>query len=483
MELTTLGALEVSRRIISGEMSCEEYVSQLLEKTRALNPRLNAFISIRSEESVLADAKGVDRKVRLGDKKKLGRLAGLGIAIKDNICTRGLRTTCASRMLENFVPPYDATVIERIRAEGGIIIGKTNMDEFAMGNTTANSAFGAVVNPLREGHTPGGSSGGSAAAVASGMSTLALGSDTGGSIRCPASFCSIVGLKPSYGLVSRYGLIEYANSLEQIGPMAKDVEGTALLLGVISGHDPRDSTSDRSRGSADYLSGLQKSKERPRLAIARESLGEGTDSAVASVIEKAVGKLKEMGAIVEEVSIQSLRFALAAYYITAMAEASSNLARYDGVRYGSSSPKGGADWNEAYSRTRSEYFGTEVKRRILLGTFTLSAGYFDAYYLRAQKVRSLLAAEVATIFKRYDMLVGPTMPVLPPRYGDAMSAIEEYAIDVTTVPANLIGIPAISLPCGNVDGLPVGLQLTAPHWGEEILLRTARSFERGGNTP
>ncbi len=477
MDLTRLAALEISRRITSGEMNCEEYISQLLDKTDRLNPKLNAYISVRSK-GALADAREIDKKVARGE--KLGRLAGIGIAVKDNICTMGVRTTCASRILERFVPPYDATAVERIRAEDGIIIGKANMDEFAMGSTTANSAFGAVVNPLRDGYVPGGSSGGSAAAVAAQMATLALGSDTGGSIRCPASFCSIVGLKPTYGLVSRHGLIAYANSLEQIGPLAKDVAGAALLLSAIAGHDPKDSTSAR-KTATDHLLDLEQKRTRPRLAIARESIGEGTQSAVERTFRNGVARLEGFGAVVEEVSISSLEFALAAYYITATAEASSNLARYDGVRYGSTSDKGGGDWNEAYSRTRSEYFGPEVKRRILLGTFALSAGYFEAYYVKAQKVRSMLAAELASIFKKYDMIIGPTMPVLPPRLGEKMSAIEEYAIDVNTVPANLVGLPAISIPCGDVGGLPVGMQLMAPHFREDLLLQAAHSFEEMGN--
>lgn len=462
-------AKEVASRIAAGEVSCEEHVASRLERVPRMDRDIHAFLFLAKEEAI-EKAREIDRRATRGE--KLGRLAGIGLAIKDNICVKGMPATCASKILEGFVPPYDATVIERIKREDGIIFGKANMDEFAMGNTTQSSAFGPTRNPWDLERVPGGSSGGSAAAVAGGMTSMSLGSDTGGSVRCPASFCSVLGLKPTYGMVSRYGVIPYANSLEQVGPIARTVEDLELLFDVISGYDERDGTSVHPTGGKKVAGtkGL-------RVGLIKEFFGEGIQDAVRERVLDASAKLEELGAVTEETSIGSLNFALAAYYIVAMAEASSNLSRYDGVRYGASREKGSADWNAAFAKTRTECFGAEVKRRILLGTFVLSAGYYDAYYLKAQKARSLLRREFARAFKRYDVLLGPTMPVIPPKLGEKVTPLEDYLIDVNTVPANLVGVPSISVPAGFSAGLPVGLQLIAPPFGEETLFKVAGAYE------
>jgi len=461
---------EVVRRISAEEISCEERIASRLERLPRLDRDIHAFLSTAKEEAI-DKAREIDARARRGE--RIGRLAGITIAVKDNICVAGMPATCGSRILEGFRPPYDATVIERIRAQDGIIIGKTNMDEFAMGNTTQSGAFGPTKNPWNLERVPGGSSGGSAASVAGSMATLALGSDTGGSVRCPASFCSILGLKPTYGAVSRYGLIPYANSLEQVGPMARRVEDLSLLFGVISGHDPRDSTTSRRGphgGAATAVKGL-------RIGLVKDFFGEGTQEDVSRLVLDASGELEGLGAVVGEVRVENLGYALAAYYIVAMAEASSNLSRYDGVRYGASVESGSADWNEAFAKTRTECFGAEVKRRILLGTFVLSAGYYEAYYLKAEKARSLIGREFERAFKKYDVLLGPTMPVLPPKIGEKVTPLEDYMIDVNTVPANLAGLPALSVPVGFAQGLPVGMQLMAPHFQEERLFAVAAAYE------
>jgi aspartyl-tRNA(Asn)/glutamyl-tRNA(Gln) amidotransferase subunit A len=464
-------AAEVARRIADQEISCEDRVASRLDRIPRMDKDVHAFLSVAKDEA-LEKAREIDKRVRRGE--KVGRLAGITIAVKDNICVRGMPATCGSKILEGFRPPYDATVIERIKAQDGIIVGKTNMDEFAMGNTTQSGAYGPTRNPWNLERVPGGSSGGSAAAVAGGMVTLALGSDTGGSVRCPASFCSILGLKPTYGAVSRYGLIPYANSLEQVGPMARRVEDLSLLYEIISGHDPKDSTT--SRRTAPHgrrpagVKGL-------RIGVVKELFGEGTQKDVSRLVLDATGELEALGAVVGDARVGNLGYALAAYYIVAMAEASSNLSRYDGVRYGASVEKGNADWNEAFAATRTECFGAEVKRRIILGTFVLSAGYYEAYYLQAEKARDLIRREFERAFKKFDVLLGPTMPVLPPKIGEKVTPLEDYMIDVNTVPANLAGFPALSLPVGFAEGLPVGMQLMAPHFEEERLFTVAASYE------
>ncbi|HDN63027.1 MAG TPA: Asp-tRNA(Asn)/Glu-tRNA(Gln) amidotransferase subunit GatA, partial [Candidatus Bathyarchaeota archaeon] len=392
---------------------------------------------------------------------------------------KGVRTTCSSRILANFKPVYNATVIERLEREGAVIIGKTNMDEFAMGVSTETSYFGPTRNPWDLTRVPGGSSGGSAAAVAAGEATVALGSDTGGSIRCPASFCSIVGLKPTYGSVSRYGLIAYANSLEQIGPMARDVYDCALLFSVIAGHDPKDSTSVNLKPK-DYTVFLREEVKGVKIGVPKEFFGEGTQKVVEETVWKAVHKLEDLGAEYDTCSLPSLEYALAAYYIIAMSEASSNLARYDGLRYGYSEEFTDTDWFTYIAKVRRNGFGPEVRRRIILGTFTLSSGYYNRYYLKALKVRTLIRMDFEKAFKRFDVLAAPTMPTPPFKLGEKIeNPLELYMCDIDTVPANLAGLPSISIPCGfTTSGLPVGLQLIAPPFREDLLFRVAYAFEK-----
>ncbi len=439
--------------------------------------KIHAFVTLLREQSI-EKAKKVDKLVKKPE--RLGLLSGVPIAIKDVICTNGVRTTCSSRMLKDYVPPYDATVVKKLNSEGAIIVGKTNMDEFAMGSTTETSFFGPTRNPWDLNKVPGGSSGGSAAAVISEDAPLALGSDTGGSIRCPASYCSIVGLKPTYGLVSRYGLISYANSLEQIGPFARTVEDCALLLSIISGHDDKDSTS-ANFSSKDYVSLLKKENEVKglKVGVPHEFFGEGVDNDVKDTVWEAILKLESLGCTYNEVSISSVSYALAAYYIIAMSEASSNLARYDGLRYGFRQEKDEGDWATVYAKNRKEGFGAEVRRRIILGTYALSAGYYDQYYLKALKVRTILRRDFERAFKEFDVLVGPTMPLLPFDIGEKIDdPLTLYMCDVLTVPANLTGYPAMSIPCGFQDNLPVGMQIIGKPFNEETILRVARLFEQ-----
>jgi len=459
----------VPSRVGRGEMSAEEYIWSIFDRIERLDSKIHAYLQL-DREGALAKAKELDRRAKKGE--RLGRLAGLGVAVKDNICVRSLQATCGSKILEGFHPPYSATVIRRIELEDGIILGKANMDEFAMGNTTQSSAYGPTLNPWDHARVPGGSSGGSAAAVAAGMASVALGSDTGGSVRCPASFCSVVGLKPTYGRVSRYGLIPYANSLEQIGPIGRDAESVSLLFNAIAGHDPEDATSAREPVKSASVGDIRGMK----VGMVKEFFGEGIHPKVKSKVMDGCSQLEALGAHIGETSVDSLPSSLAVYYIIAMAEASSNLSRYDGVRYGRPPATGAADWNAAFAKTRSEGFGEEVKRRILMGTFVLSAGYYEAYYVRAQKVRALLTHEFARAFKKFDVLLGPTMPVLPPRLGEKVTPLEDYLIDINTVAANLTGFPAISIPCGLVERLPVGMQLIGARFREDLLLRVASIF-------
>ncbi|WP_394357001.1 Asp-tRNA(Asn)/Glu-tRNA(Gln) amidotransferase subunit GatA [Candidatus Methanocrinis natronophilus] len=452
--------------------SAEEMINSLFEKIR--RSRLNAYNHI-AEDQALERAREFDRSPWEGS------LAGVPIAIKDSISTRGIETNCSSRILSGYVPPYDAHVIERLKEEGAIIIGKTNMDEFAMGTSTETSYFGPTKNPWDLDRVPGGSSGGSAAAVAAGEAPAALGSDTGGSIRGPASFCGIVGIKPTYGLVSRYGLVSYANSLEQIGPLAMDVEDAALVMEAISGHDPRDSTSVKSEGG--YLSGLNGGVEGLTFGVPKEYFGEGVGEGVDPEVERsvwdAISKLEELGASWKMVSLPHTKYALAAYYIIAMSEASSNLARFDGLRYGL---RLGADqdWHSTFSEIRAAGFGPEVKRRILLGTYALSAGYYGRYYLKALKVRTLIKQDFERALSSggADLLVTPTMPFPAFKIGERIEdPLSLYMADVFTVPINLAGVPAISLPCGFADGLPIGLQIIGRHFDEVSLLRAAKAYE------
>ncbi|MBP7411307.1 MAG: Asp-tRNA(Asn)/Glu-tRNA(Gln) amidotransferase subunit GatA [Methanoculleus sp.] len=409
------------------------------------------------------------REARFSD----GALAGVAVAVKDNISTAGIRTTCASRILEGYVPPYDAHVIELLRKEGAAIVGKTNMDEFGMGSTTETSAFGPTRNPADPTRVPGGSSGGSAAALAAGLVPMALGTDTGGSIRCPAAFCGVVGLKPTYGRVSRYGLIAYANSLEQIGPMARTVEDVSKLMSVIAKYDPRDSTMlDRPydhRPSAD-IAGL-------RVGVPEEYFGEGVDPRVAETVRDAIGVLEELGASTVPVSIPGMRYALAAYYVICTGEASSNLARFDGVRYGPAVDIR-KSWHDAYQEIRQANFGAEVRRRVMLGTFALSAGYAGRYYAKALGARQKIRQDFERALRDADVIAGPTMPTVAFRLGEKTDPLSLYLADILTAPANLAGIPAISVPCGRVDGLPVGLQLMGRQFEDERVVDAAYAYEQ-----
>jgi len=454
-----------------------EYVERTYDVISSIEPKVRAFITLRPREEVIREAEAIIAKIK---SRTAGCLAGCLIAVKDNIVTKGMRTTCASRMLQDFVPPYNATVVERLREEDAIIIGKTNMDEFAMGSTTENSAFFSTRNPWDLTRVPGGSSGGSAAAVASLEVTASLGSDTGGSIRAPAAYTATVGLKPSYGLVSRFGLIAYANSLEQIGPICRSVSDVAVLLDVISGFDPRDSTSiKRGRQRGFYTACMERELESEiKVAIIREMVSDGIEAPVKTIFNSVLDKLESNGFHVEEVSVPELKYALPTYYIIATAEASSNLARYDGIRYGYHIVVEGRSWYDVYSDVRSTAFGDEVKRRILVGSFVLSAGYYDEYYLRASKVRRVIRDRLLKILSSFDVIASPTMPVLPPRFGERITdPLKLYAMDVNTVPANLSGLPAISLPAGFVGNLPVGFQLMSKMFSECELLTISKFIE------
>jgi aspartyl-tRNA(Asn)/glutamyl-tRNA(Gln) amidotransferase subunit A len=470
-----LSASDLAERIKTQELSAEEYVSECFARIKKVETKIHAFITL-TEKLALEKAHEVDTK--LGRNLEVGSLAGITVAIKDNICTNGIRTTCGSKMLENFTPPYDATVVEKLQSEDGVIIGKTNLDEFAMGSSTEHSHFGPTINPHDLRRVPGGSSGGSAASVAALEAAVSLGSDTGGSVRCPASFCGVVGLKPTYGLISRYGLIAYANSLEQISPIARNVSDLALLTDILAGHDNRDSTSV-AQGPTRLKTNLIEDVAGMRIGIPEELFGEGTNETVSKNVWKAVLKLEELGATYNEIKLETLDYALASYYVIAMSEASSNLARYDGTRYGLRLKDENYDWSVAYSRNRKGGFGPEVKRRILLGTFALSAGYYEQYYLKAQRVRTLIKQELSKAFKNVDLLAAPTMPILPFKLKEKLlDPLEMYMCDVDTVIANLAGIPAISMPCGSSQGLPIGLQLMAPAFREDLLIRAAYTMEQ-----
>ncbi len=465
---------EVVDSIAHEEVTAEEYTAATLERIKKVEPKVHSYIAVIEEPS-LTKAREIDKKIKRNE--NTGRLAGLPIAIKDNICVKDVKTTCASRTLENFVAPYNATVIERILSEDGLIIGKTNLDEFAMGTSTEYSYFGPTRNPWDTSRVPGGSSGGSAAAVAGFEASLALGSDTGGSVRSPASFCSVVGLKPTYGAVSRYGLVSFANSLEQIGSFARDVRSCALLMDCIDGYDARDSTSsDRVLGR--FNDCFDESTSGLRVGVPREFFEEGVQEAVLKTVWGVIHRLEELGLKYEETSLPMIKYALPAYYIIAMSEASSNLARYDGLRYGFRVPDRSLNWNDVFSKNRRQGFGAEVRRRIMLGTYALSAGYFDQYYLKAQKIRTLIKRNFDAAFKKFDILLAPSMPVLPFRMGERLKdPLALYMCDIDTVPANLAGIPSISIPGGVYQGLPVGVQVMAPPFREDLLFRAGQLIE------
>jgi aspartyl-tRNA(Asn)/glutamyl-tRNA(Gln) amidotransferase subunit A len=461
---------EAVKKMAAGEIRCVDETTRCLDLIKTHNPAINAFLSVHAD-AALARASALD-KLPAAEKKELP-LFGVPIAIKDNICTRGRTTTCGSRMLEHFVPPYDATVVQALHRAGAVIVGKTNLDEFAMGSSTENSAFTVTRNPHAHDRIPGGSSGGSAAAVASGMVPAALGSDTGGSIRQPCGHCGTAGLKPTYGRVSRYGLVAFASSLDQIGPMASDVRDIGRLLEAISVPDERDSTNARNRFVDDpamYTDDLSKL----RIGLPREYFGEGLSDGVRQRLTALLDALKQKGAVAVDVSLPSVSSAVAAYYIIATAEASSNLARYDGVKYGLRA--GGADdsLSAMYTETRERGFGAEVKRRIMIGTYVLSSGYYDAYYLKAARVRTLITRDFEQAFTKCDCILSPVTPTPAFRIGEKSSdPLEMYLTDIYTVSANLAGIPGISVPCGDIDGLPVGAQFMAPAWHEATVLKAA----------
>ncbi len=464
---------EASRLLREKQVSSIELTESYLERIRQVDSRVHALVTI-TDELAMEQARKADELIAVGD---AGPLTGVPIVIKDNMCTRGIRTTCSSKMLQNFMPPYDAAVVEKVKAHNMVMVGKSNMDEFAMGSSTENSALFVTCNPWDLSRVPGGSSGGSAVAVAAGETVCALGSDTGGSIRQPSGFCSVVGMKPTYGRVSRYGLVAFASSLDQIGPLTQDVTDCALLLNVIAGADSRDSTSVP-EPVPDYTRCLKADLKGLRLGVPREYFVEGMQAEVAEVMEAAIKELEELGAEVDrEVSLPHTPYALAVYYILAPSEASANLARYDGVKYGFSY-EADSMW-EALEKTRENGFGPEVKRRIMLGTYALSAGYYDAWYLKAQKVRTLIIREFNEAFKKYDALITPTSPTVPFKIGEKTDdPFQMYLSDVCTLPINIGGVPAMSIPAGFTDGLPIGMQIIGKPFDEETILHVAYAYEQ-----
>lgn len=477
MEITELTVHELQDKLAAKELTVSEIAKAYAERIKEKEKDIDAFVTVQADDAV-EKAKEIEAKIDNGELKS--SLAGIPIGIKDNMCTKGVLTTCGSKMLENFVAPYDATIVEKINAEGMISLGKLNMDEFAMGSSTENSAIKTTKNPWNLNTVPGGSSGGSAAAVAANMVPWALGSDTGGSIRQPSSFCGVVGLKPTYGLVSRYGLVAYASSLDQIGPITKDVRDCATLLNILAGRDERDTTSIE-RPKVDYTAALKNDVKGLRIAVPKEFFGEGINEEVKAKLEEAIAKYKELGAEVEEVSLDVAEHALATYYIIACAEASSNLGRFDGIRYGHRSEKG-ERLRDIYFNSRSEGFGPEVKRRIILGTYVLSSGYYDAYYKKAQKVRTLISNQFNEIFKNHDVILTPTSPTTAFEFNSKSSPLEMYLADICTVSVNVAGLPGISVPCGvDSKGMPVGMQLIGNKFQEETILNAAYTYEQATN--
>ncbi len=469
MELFSLGITDALDLMKKGEVTSREILDALFSRIDVVEEKVRAFVSITREEAY-------ERVEELGRSGKGGVLSGIPLALKDNLCTRGIRTTCSSKMLEDFVPPFESSATAKLLESGYVLVGKTNLDEFAMGSSTENSGFFATRNPWDLERVPGGSSGGSAAAVAAGECLGALGSDTGGSIRQPASFCGVVGLKPTYGRVSRYGLVAFASSFDQIGPITKNVRDAALLLGVISGHDPADSTSAPAE-VPDFTAALGRGIGGLRIGVPREYFIEGLEPEVEGCVREAVRTLEDLGAEIVEVSMPHTGYAVAAYYILATSEASSNLARFDGVKYGFRAE--GKDLIDMYMETRAAGFGSEVKRRIMLGTYALSAGYYDAYYKKAQQVRTLVKNDFDEAFKEVDVIVTPTSPTAAFRIGDKISdPLQMYLTDIFTISVNLAGVPALSCPCGYTSGgLPVGLQVIGRPFDEETILRVAHAYE------
>jgi aspartyl-tRNA(Asn)/glutamyl-tRNA(Gln) amidotransferase subunit A len=476
MIIERMTALDIKKGIAAKEFTVTTVINSLFERIKLIEPKVDAYLTL-CEKDALAQAKIMDERIEKGE--TLGYLGGVPIAIKDNMCTDGLKTTCASKMLGDFIPPYDATVIKKLKESDAIIIGKTNMDEFAMGSSTENSAFKITRNPWDLERVPGGSSGGSGAAVGAGMVPIALGSDTGGSVRQPAAFCGVVGLKPTYGLVSRFGLIAFGSSLDQIGTFSKTVVDSALTLEVIQGEDLLDSTSVKQEITKDYLNSINNGVRGMKIGIPKEFFQSGLDEEIAASIKESIEHLKKLGAEVSEMSLPITQEGLSAYYIISSAEASSNLARFDGIRYGYR-PKEFEKIDELIELSRTEAFGDEVKRRIMLGTYALSSGYYDAYYNRAQKLRLKIREQFKTAFEKYDIILSPTSPVLPFKCGEKSdNPLEMYLADIYTININLAGLPALSLPCGfSKSGLPIGLQLIGPHYGEEKIFITAYALEQ-----
>lgn len=476
MDIKQLTALQVGAMIKNREITAVDATLALLDVIKEKDDLYHCYITVMEEEAIKR-AKEVQKDIEAG-KYVDSPLAGVPMAIKDNICTKGVKTSCGSKMLDNFIPPYNATIIDKLMDAGAIIIGKTNLDEFAMGSTTETSYYGPTKNPCNTEHVPGGSSGGSAAAVAALEAFYAIGTDTGGSIRQPSAYCGVTGIKPTYGTVSRYGLVAFASSLDQIGPIGKDVSDCAAILDIISGYDNMDSTSIK-RDSYEYSKALIHDVRGMKIGIPKGYIGEGIDREVKDAILKASKVLEECGAIVELFDLDAVEYAIPAYYVIASAEASSNLSRYDGVKYGYSSNKG-EGLSELYKSTRSSGFGNEVKRRMMIGSFVLSSGYYDAYYNKALKIRSLMKESFDKAFGRYDIILGPTAPTTAPKLGESLSdPLKMYLSDIYTVSVNLAGLPAISLPCGmDSKGLPIGLQLIGKHFGEKDIIRAAYTYEQ-----
>lgn len=473
MDIISLTALELREKVKNKEISAREVVSAHLDRIKEKESKINAFITVTEEEALRA-ADRVDEKIRSGE--ELGLLAGIPVAIKDNISTKGVRTTCASKMLENYIPPFEATVIEKIKKEDGIIIGKANMDEFALGSSTETSYFGATRNPNDTERVPGGSSGGSAAAVAAKEAPLALGTDTGGSIRQPAAFCGVVGIKPTYGLVSRYGVVPMANSLDQVGPFGRNVKDAALLLQAVAGHDERDSTS-MELDIPDYINSLTDNIKGMKAAIPKEYLELEIDSNIKDSFLNTVNILKDLGVEIEEISLPNIKHGLPDYYIISTSELSTNMSRYDGLRYGYRA-KNYNDIDDLFIKSRTEAFGKEVKRRIMLGTYSLSKGQADEYYKKALKVRTLIKNDFDKAFQKYDIILGPTTPNLPFKVGEITDPVTMYKSDLFTVAVNLAGICALSMPCGAANGLPIGLQIIGDRFKEINILKAAYALEK-----
>jgi aspartyl-tRNA(Asn)/glutamyl-tRNA(Gln) amidotransferase subunit A len=473
-----ISALDYVQEVKTGNISAEDFVAKTIERIQSVDDKLHAFLSVNDD--AIDQARAIDKKIKSGE--KVGDCFGMPISVKDNMCIKDSKTTCASKMLENFVAPYDATVISKLKQQDAIFVGKVNMDEFAMGLTTEFSAYGPSKNPWNTEYVPGGSSGGSAVSVSALECVASLGSDTGGSVRNPASFCSTVGYKPTYGLISRYGLISYANSIEQIGPLTRTVKDTAFMLNLISGIDPNDNTTIDNKNE-DYLSGIESGIEGKKIGIIQEMIGDGIDPAVLSATKDAIKKLEGLGATCEEISLDMVKYSVAAYYTITATEAGSNLARYDNIRYGYDFPLEGYEFNSYISKARRN-FGPEVTRRMIIGGFVPSAGHAGKYFLKALKVKSKLTKEVDDAFKKFDFLISPTVPILPFKLGEKIDdPVSLFLVDINTVTANLTGKPAISIPFANSNGLPIGIQLMADSLNDKSLLKAAYALEQTVSLP